>query len=568
MLKNRQILPLLLLIALTGCNSSWKPKWLSRFRPQSENRKVADNRSEDSEEDSDEDVSSASSEDSPTEDSPTKDSPDNVSTVSQSSDAELADVERHARMIRNAQNALRQHRIEDASKIYRDVLNEAPEHPDAHHGLAMASDLDEDWGDAEYHYKQALRIRPRDAVILSDLGYSYILQNRFAEAARYLNQAIELQPNYERAHTNLALLDLKQGNRAAAEQRLVKRLGNSPQTTDILESLQQQAAESTAPAAATTPSAVANNPPAIAPTPQKSSAAPALDHQPAKQISQNMGLEEVQELARRERELAQQQRSERELLTSAPTAQEPQYIAPTAPFPAPAQPDPLLPHHATPAAPPAAPAIPNSPNPARLALSTQNSEEWPSANAPDPNITPDTLLLPQQPQPTWSSTASQAASRIALTPPVPIRSSSSGTTAGAESYGQPAGFNRSLPSRMRITENISSQPAPSPVSSYPQPLRTEGLNIGPGSLFPVLENSQPAAPATDSARNVRPVGYTQPAQFEQPIQPVPNQTRLSLPTAAPAAPANTATAQYPSAWPPASRTRSQPQPQPYSPSQP
>ena len=513
MFKNRQILPLLLLVILTGCNSGWKPKWLSRLRPQPENRKLAEQQSEDSTDsadDSDQNQSSPAA----------KNSPANVATVSQSTDDELADVERHARMIRDAQNALRQHRIDEASKIYRDVLNEAPEHPDAHHGLAMAADLDEDWGDAEYHYKQALRIRPRDAVVLSDLGYSYILQNRFAEAARYLNQAIELQPSYERAHTNLALLDLKQGNRAAAEQRLVKRLGNSSQTAEILESLQQQASDSIP----SPPATVANNSPAPAPTPNTTpSTPPQTNNANSTQITQNLSLLEVQEIARRERELAQQQRDERELLASTPDSLSP-LTAPVA---------------AQPNAQPNAPAPSNSPTAPRLTLAAPNSPSWPPANQPDSASNPDGRLMPQQPQHSWSSEASQTAHQVALTPPVPIRSSSNGTTTGAESYGQPAGFNRNLPSRMRITENMPSQPAPNQLSSYPRPLRTEGLNIGPGSLFPVIDNNRSQYFDPETSQNVLPVGYS------QPTQPTHNQ---SIP-----GPTSATTAQYPAAWPPSAR---------------
>ena len=41
MFKYRQILPLLLIVVLTGCNGAWKPKWMSRLRPKSEDRRTA-----------------------------------------------------------------------------------------------------------------------------------------------------------------------------------------------------------------------------------------------------------------------------------------------------------------------------------------------------------------------------------------------------------------------------------------------------------------------------------------------------------------------------------------------
>jgi Flp pilus assembly protein TadD len=121
------------------------------------------------------------------------------------------------RLLADGQAALQEERFDDARLAYNEVLSASPDNATAHHGLAMAADLTEQWADAEYHYRQALRIRPRDANLLCDIGYSYLLQNRYAEAARYLNHAIEVNPQHESAQMNLALLDLRQGNREAAE---------------------------------------------------------------------------------------------------------------------------------------------------------------------------------------------------------------------------------------------------------------------------------------------------------------------------------------------------------------
>ena len=91
---------------------------------------------------------------------------------------------------------------------------------DAHHGIAIVADLEEDWLAAEFHYKQALQQRPQDPGILNDLGYSYLLQNRYHDASQYLRQALHVSPQHEHAHINLALLALKRGDRRAAESQL------------------------------------------------------------------------------------------------------------------------------------------------------------------------------------------------------------------------------------------------------------------------------------------------------------------------------------------------------------
>jgi Flp pilus assembly protein TadD len=124
------------------------------------------------------------------------------------------------RLVSDGQAAIRDQRYEDATTAFEEVLAAAPDHTTAHHGLAIVADLTEDWTKAEHHYKQALRQQPRDANLLNDLGYSYLLQDRFFDASRYLNQAVEMQPQHEHAQINLATLALKQGDRDEAMSRL------------------------------------------------------------------------------------------------------------------------------------------------------------------------------------------------------------------------------------------------------------------------------------------------------------------------------------------------------------
>ena len=133
---------------------------------------------------------------------------------------------------------LQENRIPEARRAYNEVLQFLPDDPTAHHGLAMAADLTENWAEAEDHYRQALRSRPRDANLLCDIGYSYLLQNRYSEAASYLAQAVQINPNHENAHANLALLDVRQGNREAARERLTQRYGDPANVTQILASLE------------------------------------------------------------------------------------------------------------------------------------------------------------------------------------------------------------------------------------------------------------------------------------------------------------------------------------------
>ncbi len=187
------------------------------------------------------------------------------------------------RLLADGQLALQEERFEDARVAYNEVLRSSPDNATAHHGLAMAADLTAQWADAEYHYRQALRIRPRDANLLCDIGYSYLLQSRYAEAARYLNHAIEVNPQHESAQMNLALLDLRQGNRQAAENRVISKFGSGTQAMQIMAQLESQTTAVTA----------------------------AFKTDPASSISipTNATLEQVQELARRERLEAERRRA-------------------------------------------------------------------------------------------------------------------------------------------------------------------------------------------------------------------------------------------------------------------
>ena len=184
-------------------------------------------------------------------------------------------------LLAEGQRALQDNRMTEARKAYNEVLQLIPDDPTAHHGLAMAADLTEQWAEAENHYRQALRSRPRDANLLCDIGYSYLLQSRYSEASSYLSQAIQINPNHENAHTNLALLDIRQGNREAARQRLLQRYPNSEKVTEILAALESQTASKAATGLVAT----------------------------APVIPENASFEEIRELANRERIVAEQRRA-------------------------------------------------------------------------------------------------------------------------------------------------------------------------------------------------------------------------------------------------------------------
>ena len=82
------------------------------------------------------------------------------------------------------------------------------------------ADLSQDWPTAENYYSRALSFKPDDADLINNLGYSYLLQNRLAEATQTLNRALQSDPQHASANANLAIVHVRQGNNEEALRRL------------------------------------------------------------------------------------------------------------------------------------------------------------------------------------------------------------------------------------------------------------------------------------------------------------------------------------------------------------
>ncbi len=126
----------------------------------------------------------------------------------------------HEAILQAAGNARPEAMLSEARRSFREALKIDPECAEAFHGLAIVSDLNQDWELADISYKRALAIRPNDVDLLNDQGYSYLLQNRYHEASQYLNRALQVSPGHEKAHINLAILDIRRGHQDTALVRL------------------------------------------------------------------------------------------------------------------------------------------------------------------------------------------------------------------------------------------------------------------------------------------------------------------------------------------------------------
>ncbi len=109
-----------------------------------------------------------------------------------------------------AHSVLMQKNYPEAARLYKQILAKDPANQMAHHRLAIISDELHDYTSAEFHYMTALLTKPNDPNLISDLGYSYLLQGKYGKSEEFLRKAIIIDPHHVRALDNLGYLYGKQ----------------------------------------------------------------------------------------------------------------------------------------------------------------------------------------------------------------------------------------------------------------------------------------------------------------------------------------------------------------------
>ncbi len=106
---------------------------------------------------------------------------------------------------------LKEGKLDEARRAFELALAAKPDDPDIHHRLAVVADKQTYFGVADDHYEAALRKRPRDPNLLSDIGYSHVLRGDDRGAEKTLREALALDPSHKGAMLNLGTLYGKQG---------------------------------------------------------------------------------------------------------------------------------------------------------------------------------------------------------------------------------------------------------------------------------------------------------------------------------------------------------------------
>ena len=84
---------------------------------------------------------------------------------------------------------------------------------EAQHGLGLIAARDGDLERATDYFIDAVRARPTDVAMRNDLGFALLRAGRFSDARLQLATALELEPDNERARSNLIVLMMISGDR-------------------------------------------------------------------------------------------------------------------------------------------------------------------------------------------------------------------------------------------------------------------------------------------------------------------------------------------------------------------
>lgn len=96
-------------------------------------------------------------------------------------------------------------KLDEARKIYEKLIVQFPDRYEPYHRLAVVSDRQMRYFEAEALYAQAICLNPTNPDLFNDLGYCYLLQGKPEKAERALLKAIGMAPATQRYRNNLGL---------------------------------------------------------------------------------------------------------------------------------------------------------------------------------------------------------------------------------------------------------------------------------------------------------------------------------------------------------------------------
>jgi len=116
-----------------------------------------------------------------------------------------------ATICHSAKQALNQRQYEQARELFLQALDQNPDHPDGHYGLATACFLQGDLLGAAHHFREVTRLDPLRAGAFVNLGAIYNRLGRYEDAITALRRGIQLDPRRAEGFYNLGLVYRQQG---------------------------------------------------------------------------------------------------------------------------------------------------------------------------------------------------------------------------------------------------------------------------------------------------------------------------------------------------------------------
>ncbi len=124
-------------------------------------------------------------------------------------------------------------RIDDSLAAAQEALKLQPNLPDAHLMVARAYLTKGDVGGAEKSLKLLSASHPKSAAVQAQLGFLEMLRKNPAAARIAFDRALQLDPNQGDALQALNTLDIRAGNRAAARERVERRVKAEPKNAGM-----------------------------------------------------------------------------------------------------------------------------------------------------------------------------------------------------------------------------------------------------------------------------------------------------------------------------------------------
>ncbi len=148
------------------------------------------------------------------------------------------------------QSAMAQHQagnLQQAETLYKQVLQTAPNQPDALHLLGLIAKQKGDLKTAVTLMRKALNFNPNYVEAYVNLGATLQEQDNLAEAADCYRKALALRPNYAEVHSNLGVVLKAQENLPDAAESFIRALELNPNSAETFANLDALLKEMAAP---------------------------------------------------------------------------------------------------------------------------------------------------------------------------------------------------------------------------------------------------------------------------------------------------------------------------------